>query len=46
MAQAILTFNEQLERIGEVGVVVLVGGMLTLGMVPPEALWFIPLLFS
>jgi NhaP-type Na+/H+ or K+/H+ antiporter len=45
MAQAILTFNEQLERIGEVGVVVLVGGMLTLGMVPPEALWFIPLLF-
>jgi NhaP-type Na+/H+ and K+/H+ antiporter len=34
-----------LERIGEVGVVVLVGGMLTLRMVPIEALWFIPLLF-
>lgn len=45
MAQAVLTFNEQLERIGEVGVVVLVGGMFTLGMVPREALWFIPLLF-
>jgi NhaP-type Na+/H+ or K+/H+ antiporter len=45
MAQAVLTFNEHLERIGEVGVVVLVGGMLTLRMVPIEALWFIPLLF-
>ncbi|HEX8234906.1 MAG TPA: cation:proton antiporter [Abditibacteriaceae bacterium] len=45
MAQAVLSFNEQLERIGEVGVVVLVGGMMTMRMVPPEAWWFIPLLF-
>lgn len=45
MAQAILTFNEQLERIGEVGVVVLIGGMLTLRGMPVEALWFVPLIF-
>jgi NhaP-type Na+/H+ or K+/H+ antiporter len=45
MAQAVLAFNEQLERIGEVGAVVLLGGMLTLGMVPREAVWFVPLLF-
>ncbi|HVF09173.1 MAG TPA: cation:proton antiporter [Abditibacteriaceae bacterium] len=45
MAQAILAFNEQLERIGEVGVVVLVGGMLTLRGMPVEALWFVPLMF-
>jgi NhaP-type Na+/H+ or K+/H+ antiporter len=45
MAQAVQMFNEQLERIGEVGVVVLVGGMLTLRGVPGEAWWFVPLLF-
>jgi NhaP-type Na+/H+ or K+/H+ antiporter len=41
----VLTFNEQLERIGEVGVVVLLGAMLSLRHVPPEAIWFIPVLF-
>jgi NhaP-type Na+/H+ or K+/H+ antiporter len=45
MAQAVLGFNEQLERIGEVTVVVLLGGMLTLRYLPREALWFVPLLF-
>ena len=45
MAQGILNFNEQLEHIGEVGVVVLVGGMLLLSGLPFEALWFVPLLF-
>jgi NhaP-type Na+/H+ or K+/H+ antiporter len=45
MAQAVLAFNEQLERIGELAVVVLLGGMLTLKMLPVEALWFVPLLF-
>jgi NhaP-type Na+/H+ or K+/H+ antiporter len=45
MTQAVLVFNEQLERIGEVVVVVLVGGMLTLQYLPPEALWFMPLMF-
>ena len=44
MAQAVLDFNIQLERIGEVGIVVLVGGMLTTGYLPFEAIWFIPLL--
>ena len=45
MAQAVLGFNEQLERIGEVGVVVLLGGMLSVRYLPTEALWFAPLLF-
>jgi len=47
MAQAVLGFNEQLERIGAVAVMVLVGGMLipyaTLG--GAGALWLAPLLF-
>ena len=43
MAQAVLGFNEQLERIAEVGMVILLGGML---IVPGwlSALWFVPLL--
>jgi sodium/hydrogen antiporter len=45
MAQAVLGFNEQVERIFEVGVVLLIGGMLSWRFLPPEALWFIPLLF-
>ncbi|HYO15885.1 MAG TPA: sodium:proton antiporter [Thermoanaerobaculia bacterium] len=45
MAQAVLGFNEQVERIFEVGVVLLVGGMLSSRYLPPDALWFIPLLF-
>jgi len=45
MAQAVLGFNEQLERMGEVAVVVLVGGLLAASQLPPEALWFVPLLF-
>jgi len=45
MAQAVLGFNEQLERMCEVAVVVLLGGMLTLRYVPVEAAWFVPLLF-
>jgi NhaP-type Na+/H+ or K+/H+ antiporter len=44
MAQAVLGFNEQLERIGEVAVVVLVGAMITARYLPSEALWFVPLL--
>lgn len=44
MAQAVLGFNEQLERIGIVVVVVLVGGLLSARAVPAEALWFVPLL--
>jgi len=44
-AQAVLHFNEQLERIGEVGVVVTIGAMLSWELLMPEALWFLPLLF-
>jgi NhaP-type Na+/H+ or K+/H+ antiporter len=43
MAQAVLGFNEQLERIGEVAVVVLLGGVLSLSYFTLEALWFVPL---
>ncbi|HSK80271.1 MAG TPA: sodium:proton antiporter [Thermoanaerobaculia bacterium] len=43
MAQAVLGFNEQVERIFELGVVLLVGGMLSWRS--EEALWFIPALF-
>lgn len=45
MAHALLVFNEQLERIGEVAVVVLVGGLISLDDIPSQALWFVPLLF-
>ena len=45
LAQAVLGFSEQLERIGEVAIVILVGGMLFVGGVSPTALWFAPLLF-
>lgn len=45
MAEAVLGFNEQLERIGEIAVVLLLGSMLSLKLVPPEAWWFVPLLF-
>jgi sodium/hydrogen antiporter len=45
MAQAVLGFNEQLERIGEVAVVILVGGLLAASRPPFEAIWFVPLLF-
>ena len=44
MAQAVLGFNEQLERIGEVAIVVLLGGMLSARYLPREAVWFVPLL--
>lgn len=45
MAQSMLAFNERLERIGEVAVVILVGGMLAPRYVPLDALWFVPALF-
>lgn len=45
MAQVLLDFNESLGRIGEVGVVLLIGGMLSTPYLAPEALWFVPLLF-
>ncbi|HEX8390744.1 MAG TPA: sodium:proton antiporter [Longimicrobium sp.] len=45
MAQAALGFTEQLERIGEVAVVLLLGGMISWNFLPGVAFWFIPLLF-
>jgi NhaP-type Na+/H+ or K+/H+ antiporter len=45
MAQAVLGFSEQLERIGTVGVVLLVGTMLLPDTFARAALWFAPLLF-
>jgi sodium/hydrogen antiporter len=45
MAQAVLGFSEQLERIGTVGVVLLVGGMLFPDRLAGPVLWFAPLLF-
>jgi sodium/hydrogen antiporter len=45
MAQAVLGFNEQLERIGEVGVVVLIGGLFSTAYLPSEWWWFVLLLF-
>ncbi|HEY0017937.1 MAG TPA: cation:proton antiporter [Longimicrobium sp.] len=44
MAQAALGFTEQLERIGEAAVVLLLGGMISWSLLPLNALWFIPLL--
>lgn len=45
MAQAVLGFSEQLERIGTVGIVLLVGGMLIPDRFAGSVLWFAPLLF-
>ena len=44
MAQAVLGFTEQLERIGEVAVVLLVGVMISIVAIPGDVLWFVPLL--
>jgi sodium/hydrogen antiporter len=45
MANAVLNFNEQIERLGEVSLVVILGLLLARIPLPPEALWFTPLLF-
>jgi NhaP-type Na+/H+ or K+/H+ antiporter len=45
MAQAALGFTEQIDRIGEVVVVLLVGAMLSEATLSLHALWFVPLLF-
>lgn len=44
MAQATLVFNEQIERLSTVLLMVVVGGLLTLNLLPVAALWFVPLL--
>lgn len=45
MTGQVLTFTEQLERIGEVALVLVVGSMLWTVALPTAALWFLPLLF-
>ncbi|MEY4940741.1 MAG: hypothetical protein RIQ93_2476 [Verrucomicrobiota bacterium] len=45
MAGAMLSFNEQLERIVEVGMVLLVGAALAVLTPVAEAVWFVPVLF-
>ena len=45
MAQAALGFTEQLERILEVGLVLLLGVMLTPRTLTSEGWWFVPVLF-
>jgi NhaP-type Na+/H+ or K+/H+ antiporter len=44
MAKALLGFNEQLERVGEVILVVVVGSLLANTTMPASAIWFVPLL--
>lgn len=46
MMQAVRGFNEQLKRIGEVAVVLVVGAMLAFTTVAASAAWFVLLLFS
>jgi NhaP-type Na+/H+ or K+/H+ antiporter len=45
MTHAMLSFNIQLERIGEIAVVLIIGAMLAYIALPPALLWFIPFLF-
>ena len=45
MAGALQSFNEQLEHILEVGMVLIVGAALFVVGLAPAALWFVPLLF-
>ena len=45
MAQAVLAFNEQLERIGEIAIVVVVGALLSPDLLTWHLLWLTPLLF-
>jgi NhaP-type Na+/H+ or K+/H+ antiporter len=44
MAQAVLGFNEQLERVGEVAIVITIGALLWAVDWHPAAWWFVPLL--
>lgn len=45
MTRWVLQFNEQLERLGELGVMLLIGTMISTRYLPIVALWFVPLLF-
>jgi NhaP-type Na+/H+ or K+/H+ antiporter len=45
MTRAVLGFNEQLERIAELGIVLVIGAMLPYIGSPAKLWWFVPLLF-
>jgi NhaP-type Na+/H+ or K+/H+ antiporter len=45
MARTVLGFNEQLERLGEVAVVLVLGALLAGPALSADAVWFAPLLF-
>jgi len=45
MAQATLGFIEQLERLLEAGIVLMLGGMLSARTLTPNGWWFVPVLF-
>jgi NhaP-type Na+/H+ or K+/H+ antiporter len=44
MTEAVLAFNEQIDRIGAMAIMLLVGAMLSSQYLHSEALWFVPLL--
>lgn len=45
MVEAVQGFNEQMERLAELGVVMIVGAMLSYVTLPTGAIWFLPLFF-
>lgn len=45
MTQEVLEFNEQLGRVAEVGIVMVLGGMLSYSGLPEYAVWLVVLLF-
>ena len=45
MAEAVLAFNEHLERIGEIAVVVILGALLSPDLLTWRVMWLTPLLF-
>jgi NhaP-type Na+/H+ or K+/H+ antiporter len=45
MASELLTFNERLERIGEVAIVVIIGALLATTPFQADLVWFAPVLF-
>lgn len=45
MTRQVLRFNEHIERIGEVAVVIVLGSLLSTATLTPKGWWFVPLLF-
>ncbi|VTR95116.1 sodium:proton antiporter : Sodium/proton antiporter, CPA1 family OS=Dechloromonas aromatica (strain RCB) GN=Daro_2072 PE=4 SV=1: Na_H_Exchanger [Gemmata massiliana] len=45
MTRQVLRFNEHIERIGEVAVVIVLGSLLSAATLTPKGWWFVPLVF-